>query len=91
MTILSHDKINSTLKIKHFIAKQIVDTSTALSSKQCLCIHLSFKKILIKILSVFRPLNVSVFACLLIKLKCMSTALKVKPDLSGSCVRGSQV
>ena len=56
MTILSHDKLNSTLKIKHFIAKQIVGTSTALSSKKKLCIHLRFKKILVKFLSAFRPL-----------------------------------
>ena len=76
MTLQTHDKINSTLKIKHFIAKQIVDTSTALSSKQCLCIHLRFKKILIKILSVFRPLNVPIFACLLIKLKCHEYCFK---------------
>ena len=36
--------INSKLKINHFIPQQIVDESTALSSKPFWCMYLCFKK-----------------------------------------------
>ena len=52
----THDNLNSTLKIKHLVSQKIVDKFRALSSKQFLCLHLRFKKVIAKILSVFRPL-----------------------------------
>ena len=36
-------------KIRHFMPKQIIDKSTAFSSRKFLCMHLCFKKVIDKI------------------------------------------